>query len=203
MRGVQAGVGSWKLLVWNTERRCRLVRTPGSQPLLDPTAAPSVSQSRFCLRVEGNFSHFREMCQHLMKCLLSHLAAAGVVVQTCHTWPRDHVTPHQAGLTWALRHATLSCSSRIRSVSVTEAVRSSSVLSSWFWKYTSFMAPSKKVFSWILLILQRKLSEVHWCIIPIVEDNWLKEDYWLLLHLLLNAADKTGTECQCDVWQSY
>ena len=95
MRGVQAGVGSWKLLVWNTERRCRLVRTPGSQPLLDPTAAPSVSQSRFCLRVEGNFSHFREMCQHLMKCLLSHLLAAGVVVQTCHTchtWPRDHVT---------------------------------------------------------------------------------------------------------------
>ena len=145
MRGVQAGVGSWKLLVWNTERRCRLVWTPGSQPLLDPTAAPSVShvfvwELKVILVILGKYVSISS------KCLLSHLAAAGVVVQTCHTWPRDHVTPHQAGLTCALRHATLSCSSRIRSVSVTEAVRSSSVLSSWFWKYTSFMAHSK-VFS--------------------------------------------------------
>ena len=37
-------------------------------------------------------------------------------------------------LTWALRQATLSCSSLIRSVSVTEAVRSSSVVISWFCK---------------------------------------------------------------------
>ena len=120
MRGVQAGVGSWKLLVWNTERRCRLVWTPDSQPLLDPTAAPSVSQSRFCLRVEGNFSHFREMCQYLIKVKsLLHLKQMSAVapsgcrcccavshVSHVTTWPRDP-SPGWTDLRPETRHLVL------------------------------------------------------------------------------------------------